>query len=387
MKIRLDEIFDCATDEEIAALAADNPASAVSDATIASIKKRMNKKLAVGNQSAVRTRPRVALLAAAVVALLAISTIGVARLIDKDTPQTEGNGNNGGTHSLSELLDRDDFDGILWGDENPRSDKEEISDESGKGDGISGIPEPDGVTEWNGISLDVMLMSAIESSEPKALLAVTMSSANGNSLADFVYDGRRYGSVMTEYRECLDYAGDITTLRIFVGLYEERDDIEADALLEKLSDTVDEELIKKFFDSDKNVFDTVGIDEAKLTVEDQLRVLEDEAERIKRVYYNSNLLDLSLLAEKRGYYVVENAGVRVVFIECGKAETFAADVCALYSEDLLSGTFFRLATKTDLGIEDTEHPDVMPGGGVTQTSQGYIPDDIITPIPDDDALD
>lgn len=382
MKIRLDEIFDGATEDEIAVLVADNPAMPVSGKVAASIKRRVQKRLFRGKERAVYPRVRVALLSAALVALLTLSVFGVARLLDKDEPQ-KGNNAGGGIHSLSELLGRDDFDGILWVDETPRSDKEEISDESGRGDEISGIPEPDGVVEWNGINLDVMLMSAIESSEGVKVLAVTVSSTNSGSLADFVYNGRRYGSVIAEYRECLDRAGELTTLRKFAKLCESRDDIETDAILDKLTAEVGEELIKKYFDSDKGEFDIVGIDEALSSAETELGMLEDEIENIEKMYYSANLPDLSLLAEKKGYYVVENAGVRVVFLECDKAEAFAADICSLYSEKILSDSFFRLASQADLGIEDTDEPDVMPGGVVTQISQGYIPDDVTTPIFDD----
>lgn len=387
MKIRLDEIFDSATEDEIAVLVADNPATPVSSKVAASVKRRVQKRLAYGKERAVRPRVRVALLSAVLVALLTISVFGVARLLDKDEPQKGNKGNNAGSgvHSLSELLGRDDFDGILWGDETPRSDKEEISDESDRGDEISGIPEPDGVVEWKGINLDVMLMSAIESSEGVKVLAVTVSSTNSGSLADFVYNGRRYGGVLTEYRECLCLAGELTTLKKFAKLYERRDDIETDAILDKLTAEVDEELINKYFDSDKGVFDIVGIDEALSSAETELGMLEDESENIEKMYYSASLPDLSLLAEKKGYYVVENAGIQVVFLECDKAEAFAADICSLYSENILSNSFFRLASQADLGIEDTDEPDVMPGGVVTQISQGYVPDDITTPIPDDEA--
>ena len=293
-------------------------------------------------------------------------------------------------YALHDLMNREDFASIIWGTGGDNTSEDEDPNQSGGGDNIC-LPEDDAWTQWNGINISSGLQAAMEQLSADDVIAIGVDSwADPALLYDdyvpldaYIYNGKTYYELRTAYAKADEVHDDLVDLKKFSGLYDEweaKDDAEFWA---KLYDIVPEETVLKYFQGDKasGKFDTTAISDDLNACETEKLQLENDMAACRREYNAkySAVPDLSQMMNK-GYYVVGNGRVFAVILPVGQMSKFAEDAKDMYGQDVLESTVFRMATRSELGVEDlTNEPAIMPGGVVEEEP---APDDV---MPDDAA--
>lgn len=293
-------------------------------------------------------------------------------------------------YELQNLLDREDFAAIIWGTNEDNAAEDEDPNQSGGGDNIC-LPEDDAWTQWNGINISSGLQAAMEQLSADDVIAIGVDSWADPALLyddyvvldDYVYNGKTYYELRTAYAKADETHDDLVDLKKFSGFYDEWDAKDDAEFWAKLYDIVPEETVLKYFQGDKasGKFDTTSISDDLNACETEKLQLENDMAACRREYSAkfSAIPDLSQMMNKL-YYVVGNGHVFAVILPVGQMSQFAEDVKDVFGENVLASTVFRMATRSELGVEDlTDEPAIMPGGIVEEEP---APDDV---MPDDAA--
>lgn len=298
-------------------------------------------------------------------------------------------------YALHDLMNREDFASIIWGTGGDNTSEDEDPNQSGSGDSNC-FPEDGAWIGWNGINISTGLQSAMSQLRADDLIAIGIESwadpellyEDYVDLDNYVYNGKTYYEIRTEYAQAEDLVDDLVDLKKFSSFYDEWDGKDDAEFWAKLYDIVPEVIVQKYFHGDKKTgqFDTTAIsDDLNARTTEKLQ-LENDMAACRREYNAkfSAVPDLSKMMNK-GYYVVGNNRVFAVILPIGQLSKFAEDVKEVYGQEVLGSAMFRMATQSELGVEGPvdDEPAILPGGIVNEPN---IPDDVTTEdVPVDDA--
>lgn len=264
-----------------------------------------------------------------------------------------------------DLLNREDFDRIIWGGGN--EDDPTAENDPNQSGGGNTVVENGAWREWNGIKITEALYDTMTQRRADEVIAIGVKSLAEPEvkLSDYVFNGRTYAEILADCEEARQLRRDFLNLKDLSNIYGERGAELGDAFWEKTYELLEEEFVARYFADGE--FDTTAISDDLNACETQLVLLENELDGCKREYnakYNA-VPALSRLMNK-GYYVAGSNGVFAVMVPAGNMAAFAEDVLAMYDADLIKTVVFRLASRADLGIEDTHtnENDIVPGGVV-----------------------
>lgn len=294
-------------------------------------------------------------------------------------------------YALHDLLGREDFASIIWGADADNTSSDENPNQSDSAYG-NNFPEDGNWVEWNGIKISTGLQSALNQLKAEELIAIGVESWADSALIvaldDYVYNGKTYYEIRTEYAQAQEQYDALVTLKKFSHYYDEWDRKDVDGFWAKLYDIVPEDTVLKYFQGDKQngTFDTTAISDGLNAWETEKLQLENDMAACRREYHTkfSAVPELSQMMNK-GYYVVGNNRVFAVILPIGQLSQFAEDVKEVYAHEILDCAMFRMATQIELGVEDPvdDEPGILPGGIVEESN---IPDDVTTEdVPVDDA--
>lgn len=297
-------------------------------------------------------------------------------------------------YALHDLLNRDDFASIIWGASGDNTSSDEDPNQSGSGDGDY-FPEDGNWVEWNGIKISTGLQSAINQLKAEDLVAIGVESWADPSLIyddyveldDYVYNGKTYYEIRTEYAQVQEQHDALVTLKKFSNYYDEWDGKDVEEFWAKLYDIVPEDTVLKYFQGDKATgkFDTTAISNDLNATETEKLQLENDMAACRREYHTkfSAVPELSQMMNK-GYYVVGNNRVFAVILPIGQLSQFAKDVKEVFAKEVIDTVMFRMATQNELGVGEPldDEPAILPGGVVEEPN---IPDDVtVEDVPVDD---
>lgn len=388
MKKTLNNIFDEANANELEKLVSQNAASDVSADTLSSVKNKVYAKTGITKTKskkpfAFRWQSYVAVAACLCLVVGVMFGTGVFRFPsvqpdDDVEPDIE-------YYALNDLLNRKDFANIIWGTSGDNTSADEDPNQSGGGINTD-HREDDTWVEWNGIKISTALRDAFIQLKTDETIAISVRSL-GNpeyKLDDYAYNGKSYSEILNAYQLASNSKGNLAALKRFSNLYDEWDNKDDEEFWNKLYDAVDEELVAKYFEGEKKNgrFNTTAISDDLNACETEMLQLENDLSACRREY-NAKYNAVPLLSQmmNKGYYVVGNDGVFVVILPVGNLVQFSEDVRALYEDADLQNVVFKIASRSDLGIErNTPTDGVVPGGIVEDIP---LPDDVV----DEPAVD
>lgn len=298
-------------------------------------------------------------------------------------------------YMLHDLLNREDFASIIWGAGRDNTSSDEDPNQSGNGDSPD-FPEDGTWTQWNGIKISTGLQSALGKLKADDLIAIGVESWADPAqmyddyvdLDDYVYNGKTYYEIRTEYAQVGELHDDLVDLKKFSSVYDEWDGEDDVEFWAKLYDIVPEDRVLKYFQGDKKngKFDTTAISDDLNACTKQKLQLENDMAACRREYHAkfSAVPELSQMMNK-GYYVVGNNRVFAVILPVCQLTKFAEDVKEVFGHAVLDYAMFRMATRSELGVEDPlgDEPAILPGGIVEEPN---VPNDVTgEDIPIDDA--
>lgn len=366
MKITVSSIFDEATAEEIEYLLSKNPAPEASEGVISSVKQRVGEKIEIKRKKRPPFSKWGVIAAACACVCVAIGvSLGIALSSGSPELPSDTTGHSGGdanVNSVEDLLGLADYGSIIWGSGSVEGDLP-TADEA-YGDDVTGVEgeHPQGYTLWNGANISNELMEYTKegSWHEKTLLAITAKTVSppDTSIFDFVYNGRTYREIWDERSALTEELHRIISLKKFARHYGEF----TEEIWQKLYDYdgIDEAYVNSYYDGEEFLMEKIDGDLEAF--EARLVKLDSEVAECEREYSALHLPELALLSPK-GYYVVENAGIYIVFVKPAELAGLISDIVSLTDPDILDGCVLRLATKNDLGIEsggvnDVPLPDV-----------------------------
>lgn len=300
-------------------------------------------------------------------------------------------------YMLEDLLNREDFATIIWGASGDNTSSDEDPSQSGGG-ASDCLPEDGTWVEWNSIKISSALQSAFMQLKTDDLIAIGIESWADPALIyddyvkldDYVYNGKTYFEIRTEYAQAQELCHALFDLKKFSNIYDEWDGKDYEEFWDKLYDAVPEDTALMYFQGDKTngKFDTTAISDDLNACETDMLQLENDMAACRREYNTkfSAVPELSRMMNK-GYYVVGNNGAFAVILSVGQLPQFAEDVKEVYSEEVIDTVMFRMATQSELGVEEPldDEPAILPGGIVEEPEEPNIPDDVtVEDVPVDD---
>lgn len=391
MKKTLNNIFDEANANEIENLVNKNAASDVSADTLCSIKNKVYAKTGIENTKKKKSfifRWQSYVAAAACLCLVVGVMFGTGVFRFPSAQPNEIVEPDIEYYQLNDLLNRDDFSNIIWGtlgEDNSSSDED--PNQSGGGNNCVPVPDDEIWVEWNGIKISTALQSAFIQLKTDDLIAIGIDSWADPALIyddyveldDYVFNGKTYYEIRTGYAKAQELYQALVDLKKISGFYDELKSEENEYFWNKLYDTVEEEIVSRYFQGDKKngKFDTTAISNDLNASETEMLQLENDMAACRREYNAKfdTVPELSQMMNK-GYYVVGNKGAFAVILSVGQLPQFSEDVKAVYGAEVIDNVMFRLATKSELGVEEPtdEEPPIVPGGIVDDIT---LPDDVI----------
>lgn len=379
MKKTLNNIFDEANANELEKLVSQNAASDVSADTLSSIKNKVYAKTGI---TKAKTKKSVVFrwqsyVTVAACLCLVIGVMFGAGIFHFPGVQTDDNVEPDiEYYALNDLLNRKDFANIIWSITGDNTSVEGNPNQSGTGTD-TGRLEDDTWVEWNGIIISTALRDAFIQLKTDDTVAISVR-ALGNTdhrLDDYVYNGKTYSEILNAYQLASQSRSNLASLKRFSHLYDDWENKGDEEFWNKLYDAVDEEIVSRYFEGEKNNghFNTTAISDDLNAFETEVLQLENDLSACRREY-NAKYNAVPLLSKmmNKGYYVVGNDGVFAVILPMGNLVQFSEDVQAMYEDDELKNVVFKIASRSDLGIDhNTPTDDIVPGG---------IVDDI--PLPD-----
>lgn len=383
MKTSLYRIFDEADAAELAPFLQKNDAPTVSSETLAAVRLRVFAKTGLAEPQKKRSYFRLPQLWAATAACLCITVgvlfaagvlpVGVRPVPDVSDPDIS-------YYSIEDLLSRDDYGSIIWGQQQDKSDTilpDEDSQQSEVGSQVGGS-----TVQRDGLIVSAELNELLSTLPADTQIAIGVSSLAQPShrLAEHVYQGRTYLQIRNDYQHLRSLLTDLMELKRFSDNYEPFE-AEDDAFIfwEKLYSAVDDALVAKYFDGEKigGSFDVTAISDDLSACETEINRLENDLAACRRDWTAEcmELPSLERLKTEKGYYVAGNAGTYAVIVPVGSFQAFAADVQALFEQQLLQNIVFRLATHDELGMEKTEQSTAFQPGS-DETEIPNYPDDV-----------
>ena len=384
MKKTLSNIFDEANANELENLVSQNAVSDVSADTLSSIKNKVYAKTGI---TKAKTKKPVAFRWQSYVAVAACLCLVVGVMFGAGVFQFPGVQPDDDVdpdieyYALHDLLNRNDFANIIWGTSGDNASSDEDSNQSGGGTNTD-RQEDDTWVEWNDIKISTALRDAFIQLKTDETIAISVKSVGipECKLDDYVYNGKTYTEILNEYQLASNNKRNLVALKRFSHLYDEWENKDDEEFWNKLYNAVDEVIVAKYFEGEKKNgrFNTTAISDDLNAYETEVLQLENDLRACKREYnakYNSVLL-LSKLMNK-GYYVVGNDGFYAVILPIGNLVQFSEDVKAIYEDNELQNAVFKIASRSDLGIEyNTPTDDIVPGGVNEPLDEQPVQDDV-----------
>lgn len=365
MKITVSSIFDEATAEEIEYLLSKNPAPEASEGVISSVKQRVGEKIEIKRKKRPPFSKWGVIAAACACVCVAIgASLGIA--LSSGSPGHSGGDSS--VNSLEDLLGLADYGSIIWGSGSVEGDLPTYNEPSDEDETAVEVMRPKGYTLWNGANISNELMEYTKdgSWHEKTLLAITAKAISppDTSIFDFVYNGRTYREIWDERSALTEELHRIMFLKKFARHYGEF----TEEIWQKLYDYdgIDEAYVNSYCDGEEFLMEKIDGDIEAF--EARLVKLDSEVAECEKAYSREHdpLPELALLSQK-GYYVVENAGIYLVFVKPAALSEVVKDIVSLTDPDILERCVLTLATRDDLGIEpggvnDVPLPDVEAPG-------------------------
>lgn len=259
-------------------------------------------------------------------------------------------------YSIEDLLNRDDYGSIIWGLQQDESSAILPDDDSELSESDSHVDR--NTVQRDGLTISTALDELLSMLPADTQIAIGINSLAQPShrLAEHVYQGRTFLQIQKDYDHFRSLFTDLRELKHFSGIYEPFES-EEDCVTfwEKLYSAVDEELVAKYFDGDKlcGSFDVNAISDDLNVCTAEIERLENDLASCRKDWTAEclTLPSLERLKTEKGYYVAGNAGTYAVILPAGCFHTFAADVQALFDQQLVQNILFRLATRNELGVE------------------------------------